>query len=120
MQVGNIEKATQPLVEMFTATTLVAQGSAVAGGKPKLERTYRLSFVLLVAVMSFLVGSLLRSLLSPGDYVFFTQSVNNVEAATLELLDPKRRWKFATRLLGMPIPGLGRDLIAAVVERRSR
>ena len=102
---------------MFTATTLIAHGSAVAGGKPLTERTYRLSFVLLVAAMSFLIGSLLRSLLSPGDYVFFTRSLDNVEGAMLELLDPKRTWKYAVRLFEVPIPGLGRDLITAVVER---
>lgn len=85
--------------------------------QPTYQRTYKLSFVILVAVISFLVGSLLRSLLSPGDYIFFTQSVDNVELALMELLEPNRKWKYAMRLLQIPLPGFGRDLVAAVVER---
>ena len=103
------------MVEIFTAT--IPHGTVKAGEKPNLIRTYRLSFVVLVAVMAFLFGSLLRSLLSPTDYVFFSRSVGRVENALLELLDPKRTWKYAFRLLHMRIPLLGHDLVAALVER---
>jgi hypothetical protein len=81
------------------------------------QRTYKFSFVLLVAVISFLIGSLLRSLLSPNDYVFFTSSINNVESAMLELVDPTRKWKYATRFVHLHIPWFNRDLVASIVEK---
>jgi hypothetical protein len=100
---------------MFTAT--IPHGSATPGGKAMLERTYRLPFVIIVAVLAFLIGSLLRSFLSPMDYVFFSRAVGGVESALLELLDPKRTWKYAFRLLHVRIPFIGHDLVAALVER---
>lgn len=111
---ANIEKATQPIVDLFTAT---GSGGTVSGNSMISFRTYRLSFVLLVAVISFLMGSLLRSLLSPNDYVFFTKSASNVDGAMLELLEPNRKWKYATKLFQIPVPGLRRDFLAAVVEK---
>lgn len=104
---------------MFTATTAVITPgqNGAASPHPVYQRTYKLSFVVLVGVISFLIGSLLRSLLSPGDYIFFTKNVDNVELALMELLEPNRKWKYAVRLLQIPIPGLSRDLVAAVVER---
>lgn len=115
MQVAGIEKAAAPLVELFTAT--IPQASLTGGGKPTLERTYRLSFVMLIASVAFLTGCLVRSFLSPTDYVFFSRSIGGVESALLELLDPKRTWKHAFRLLHLHIPFVGRDFIVALVER---
>lgn len=107
----------QPLVELFTATTLVQHGiEGQPGSHTVTVRTYRLAFVILVAVISFLLGSLLRSLLSPGDYIFFTRPLDSMEAAVWELLNPQKKWKFATRLIQLPVPGIKRDFVAALVE----
>lgn len=111
------EQPRQPIVDLFTATTVIQHGVAgQPGSRTTSERTYRLAFVILVAMISFLLGSLLRSLLSPGDYIFFTRPLDSMEAAVWELLNPHKKWKFATRLLQLPIPGLRRDFVAALVE----
>lgn len=99
---------------MFTAIEPDTNSKGVSTSN---RRTFRLSFVLLVALISFLIGSLLRSLLSPNDYVFLTAPTSQVETALLDLLDPKRKWKYATRLVHVRLTGTGRDLIAAIVER---
>lgn len=111
------ETVKQPLVNLFTATTVIQHGDkGQPGSKTTTERTYRLAFVILVAVISFLLGSLLRSLLSPGDYIFFTRPLDSMEAAVWELLNPQKKWKYAMRLLQFPIPGMKRDFVAALVE----
>lgn len=108
----------QPLVDLFTATTVIHHGNKEgAGTQTTTERTYRLAFVILIAVISFLLGSLLRSLLSPGDYIFFTRPLDSMEAGLWELLNPQKKWKYAMRLLQVPLPGSKRDFVAALVER---
>ncbi|KAK9893917.1 hypothetical protein P389DRAFT_181886 [Cystobasidium minutum MCA 4210] len=110
-------KPRQPIADLFTTTTVVQQGvKGQPGARAVSVRTYRLAFVILVAVISFLLGSLLRSLLSPGDYIFFTRPLDSMEAAVWELLNPQKKWKFATRLIQFPIPGIKRDFVAALVE----
>lgn len=107
----------QPLVDLFTATVVTQLGDrGQPGARTVRERTYRLAFVILVAVISFLLGSLLRSLLSPGDYIFFTRPLDSMEAAVWELLNPQKKWKYAMRLIQIPIPGIKRDFVAALVE----
>lgn len=107
----------QPIVDIFTTTTVIQLGDkGQPGSKTVTERTYRLAFVMLVAVISFLLGSLLRSLLSPGDYIFFTRPLDSMEAAVWELLNPQKKWKYAMRLLQVPIPGIKRDFVVALVE----
>jgi hypothetical protein len=112
-----VETPKQPLVDLFTTTTVIQHGDkGHPGSKTTTERTYRLAFVILIAIISFLLGSLLRSLLSPGDYIFFTRPLDSIEAAVWELLNPQKKWKYAMRLLQFPIPGMKRDFVAALVE----
>ncbi|KAM0787368.1 hypothetical protein ACM66B_003454 [Microbotryomycetes sp. NB124-2] len=72
------------------------------------KQSYTLSFVLLVAVISFLLGSFLRSLLTPADYIIYnTQQVSDhgqVERMLLQAFDPQRRWRAARRLLEIRLP----------------
>ncbi|KAJ8294920.1 hypothetical protein OF846_001989 [Rhodotorula toruloides] len=89
-------------------------------GVVAVRRTYTLSFVLLVALISFLLGSLLRSLLTPADYIIYRPVTSaqqaDVEHALLQAFDPARRWREARRLVelrGM----LGWDVIVAAVRR---
>lgn len=109
-QATNIEKAAQPIVELFTTTEI----SGKKGSQPILQRTYKFSFVILVAVISFLIGSLLRSLLSPNDYVMFK---NKHDAVALQALEPSRSWKYAIRLIHIHLPIGRRDFVASLVEK---
>lgn len=85
------------------------------------RRTYTLSFVVLVAVISFLLGSLLRSLLTPADYIIYTPRVDEgqqVERVLMQAFDPERRWREARRLLEIRSFFFSQwDLIFAAVKR---
>lgn len=83
------------------------------------RRTYTLSFVVLVAVISFLLGSLLRSLLTPADYIIYTPSEGKeVERVLMQAFDTGRRWREARRLLEVRSFFFSQwDLIFAAVKR---
>lgn len=108
----------QPIVDLFTTTTIIQKGAAgTPGARTISERTYRISFVLLVAIISFLLGSLLRSLLSPGDYVLFPRKFDSMETAIWDVFNADKKWRFATRLVELPVPWTKRDFVAALVDR---
>ncbi|GAA6017115.1 hypothetical protein JCM11491_003265 [Sporobolomyces phaffii] len=121
-------------------------------GSPRRRRVavahqrYSLGFVVAVALIAFLLGSFLRSLLTPADYIIyhaapppppFGSSSSEpsssgpagvvargvVEQALLTAFDPDRRWREARRLVelrtgGGPLGSLvGWDLIVAAVRR---
>ena len=112
--VTQIETAAQPVVELLIATAVLP---SKAGSPLKVERTFRTTFVLVVALISFLLGSLLRSLLSPGDYILLPHAASNADKAILDVVDPQRKWRHAMKILQVPVPGTGRDLVAAFVDR---
>ena len=112
--VTQLETASQPVVELITATAVLP---SKPGSPLKVERTFRATFVLAVALISFLLGSLLRSLLSPGDYVLLPHAASSADKAVLDVIDPQRKWRHAMKILQVPIPGIGRDLVAAFVDR---
>ncbi|GAA6027757.1 hypothetical protein JCM8097_008019 [Rhodosporidiobolus ruineniae] len=112
----SVINATAPMVSTETSTT---EDGAVA-----VRRTYTLHFVLLVAVISFLLGSLLRSLLTPADYIIYRPESaaqhGDVEQALLQAFDPHRRWREARRLLELRSAWSGIfswDIIVAAVKR---
>ncbi|POY74273.1 hypothetical protein BMF94_2711 [Rhodotorula taiwanensis] len=103
---------------MLASTVDVTETSAT--GVVAVRRTYTLSFVLVVAIIAFLIGSLLRSLLTPADYIIYRPESavehSQVEHALLSALDVNRRWREARRLL--ELRGLfGWDLMLAAVKR---
>lgn len=85
------------------------------------RRTYTLSFVILVALISFLLGSLLRSLLTPADYIIYRTiepEGQHVERALMQAFDPQRRWREARRLLEVRSFFFSKyDIIVAAVKR---
>ncbi|GAA5880160.1 hypothetical protein JCM16303_001234 [Sporobolomyces ruberrimus] len=95
------------------------------------KRHYSLGFVIAVALIAFLLGSFLRSLLTPADYIVYhplsTMSQggtsagggDSVEKALLTAFDPHRRWKEARRLIELRtgFGFIGWDLIVAAVKR---
>lgn len=72
--------------------------------------TYPLSTVIIVALIAFLVGSLLRSLLSPADFIYVVtdeKEIGNVSAG----------WREIKRLLEVKYVVGGWDFQIAVVRR---
>ncbi|GAA5942051.1 uncharacterized protein JCM15063_004284 [Sporobolomyces koalae] len=106
-----------------------AQAPLVPGGLLVQKRGYSLGSVIAVALIAFLLGSFLRSLLTPADYIVYhavpatssatSSSVagDSVEKALLTAFDPHRRWKEAKRLVELRTGFVGWDLIVAAVKR---
>lgn len=88
------------------------------GQQMNAQRTFSLQFVVLVAVIAFLLGSFLRALLSPADFVMYTSHADKSSSATdvalLSALEA-RRWRAARRLFEIKLPG--RDVILATVRK---
>ncbi|GAA5994232.1 hypothetical protein JCM5350_001813 [Sporobolomyces pararoseus] len=105
-------------------------GTAGVGGGG--GRQYSLGFVISIALIAFLLGSFLRSLLTPADYIIYhpissqplstitpgtgTGGESSVEKALLTAFDPHRHWKEAKRLIELRTGVLGWDLILAAVK----
>lgn len=82
------------------------------------QRTFSLQFVIIVAVIAFLLGSFLRALLTPADFVLYASHGDKLASATdVALLSAfeSRRWRAARRLFEFKLPG--RDLIVATVRK---
>ncbi|KAI3478508.1 hypothetical protein L1887_59563 [Cichorium endivia] len=117
------------------------------GGVWRSETQFRLSTLVLVAVAAFLVGSLMRSMLAPLDFVLaptgvpqpaadgdFTQLVRSLRAGEagnkidrlVEQLGSAKgegrvtqmQWTQLRRLVHVPVPALGWDIVLAGVRRR--
>ncbi|GAA5972951.1 hypothetical protein JCM21900_006489 [Sporobolomyces salmonicolor] len=110
---------------IVNATVPTADSSTFASGIVVARRTYSLGFVIAVAIIAFLLGSLLRSLLTPADYIIYrpdsaAQHGHEVEQALLQAFDPNRRWREAKRLVELRTTWMGVvnwDLIVAAVRR---
>jgi hypothetical protein len=76
---------------------------------------YTLRFVISIAILSFLLGSFIRSLMSPTDF-FVTPVSDKLEEALLDAIDPNRRMRRTQRLLQLRFWTF--DLIVAAVHRR--
>jgi hypothetical protein len=71
---------------------------------------YPLRVVLVVALIAFLVGSLLRSLLSPADFIYLVTDVKDVESI-------EGGWREIRRLVEVKYIVGGWDFQIAVVRR---
>jgi len=76
------------------------------------RRQYPLSTVLVVALIAFLIGSLLRSLLSPADFIYFVTDLKDAEEAS-----NGGGWREIRRLLEVKYVVGGWDFQVAVVRR---
>ncbi|GLB41576.1 putative START domain containing protein [Lyophyllum shimeji] len=74
------------------------------------RRQYPLSTVLVVALIAFLIGSLLRSLLSPADFIYFVTDLKDAEEAS-----SGGGWREIRRLLEVKYLVGGWDFQVAVV-----
>jgi hypothetical protein len=92
------------------AGTAVATLSAHSRGSATV-RTYPLSTVIIVGLIAFLIGSLLRSMLSPADFVYVVGDLGNVEGVSAG-------WREIRRLLEIKYIVGGWDFQVALVRRQ--
>lgn len=76
----------------------------------RMPTTYPLSTVLIIALIAFLIGSLLRSLLSPADFIYVVTDLQDAEEGSAE-------WREIRRLLEVKYIVGGWDFQVAVVRR---
>jgi len=75
--------------------------------------TIPLSSAIVIALISFLLGSLLRSLLSPADFVYVARDIQDMH----ELGDEHGRWRELQRLMELRYIFGGWDFVVAVIRR---
>lgn len=73
-------------------------------------RLYPLSTVLIISLISFLIGSLLRSLLTPADFVYISQDLNELEGG-------RGGWREIRRLVEFKYAVGGWDFLIGIVRR---
>ncbi|KAF8336174.1 hypothetical protein F5887DRAFT_1161379 [Amanita rubescens] len=96
---ASIEKVPGGFIELTVATSTT-------------PRTYPLSTVVIVALIAFLIGSLLRSLLSPADFIYVVKDLQQAEEAGVV-----GGWREIRRLFEMKYVLGGWDFQIAVVRR---
>lgn len=98
---------------MPLAAVRTAEGSASGGPARALgiTRMYPLSTVLIVALIAFLMGSLLRSLLSPADFIYVVTDRKEIDG------EEGTGWREIKRLLEVKYLVGGWDFQIAVVRR---
>ena len=88
---------------------IVVEASSVQSG------LYPLSTVIIVALIAFLIGSLLRSLLSPADFIYVVSNVQEAEEANK--VTAGGGWREIRRLLEIKYVFGGWDFQVAAVRR---
>lgn len=97
-----------------SSQTTLLQESAPARSSTAHERStrYQLSTVIMVALIAFLIGSLIRSMLSPADFVYVVSDLNDVPGDTMV-----SGWREIKRLLEVKYIIGGWDFQVALVRR---
>ncbi|KAL4251581.1 START domain-containing protein [Abortiporus biennis] len=106
-------RRTSTLFEKDTSGS-ASGGSLVVGSQTRIiggARTYPLSTLIIVALIAFLLGSLLRSLISPADFIYVVSDLKEVE-------DVSRGWREIKRLVELKYIVGGWDFQIAVVRRQ--
>ncbi|KAG6381811.1 hypothetical protein JVT61DRAFT_420 [Boletus reticuloceps] len=107
---GTLSKVPGGLVD---AETRVPEATLTATSHiptPQPRRMYSLSIVLVVALIAFLIGSLLRSLLSPADFIYVVTDTKDAEEVSAG-------WREIRRLVEVKYIVGGWDFQIAVVRR---
>lgn len=103
------------------SSTMITTSPVTDDPSTSARRTFTLSFVILVAIISFLLGSLLRSLLTPADYIIYRpieQQGGHIEQTLLAAFDQSRKYREAIRLLEFRSFFFSKyDIILAAVKR---
>lgn len=75
-------------------------------------RAYPLSTVVIVALIAFLIGSLLRSMLSPADFVYVASDIQDVDVSSVS-----SGWREIKRLFELKYIVGGWDFQVALIRR---
>ena len=110
------ENTAQPDLSTVTATTTEPTDPLHTATALLSRQYFPISALLIVAIISFLFGSLFRSLLSPADFIYFTS--NSGEEVHGPLPDGATGWREVKRLLEFKYGLFGWDFVVAVVRRR--
>ncbi|KAG1735947.1 uncharacterized protein EDB91DRAFT_1143690 [Suillus paluster] len=94
----------------LTSTETDATSPPVTTSIVRIPTTYPLSTVLIIALIAFLIGSLLRSLLSPADFIYVVTDLQDAEEGSAG-------WREIRRLLEVKYIVGGWDFQIAVVRR---
>ncbi|KAG8919228.1 hypothetical protein FRC01_001406, partial [Tulasnella sp. 417] len=101
--------------EAATSTTAV---DTLVPRELALPKLYQLHTVIIVAVIAFLFGSLVRSLASPADFIYFSSISPDSDEALVGAADPgSAGWREVRRLFEFKRGLFGWDVVIAVVRR---
>ncbi|EGN96898.1 hypothetical protein SERLA73DRAFT_75747 [Serpula lacrymans var. lacrymans S7.3] len=103
---GNSAKLPEPLGDADQPAPSVS----LSGVRSAVSTSYPLSTVIIIALIAFLIGSLLRSLLSPADFIYVATDIKEAEEAGAG-------WREIRRLLEVKYIVGGWDFQIAVVRR---
>lgn len=106
--------APRPILSIHAPSASEATASALAVVRAASERRFRLSTLITFMLIAFLLGSLLRSLLSPADFIYV---VNDIREAMDELGAVEPGWREIRRLVEVKYIVGGWDFQIAVVRR---
>ncbi|KAG8920104.1 hypothetical protein FRC02_001154 [Tulasnella sp. 418] len=112
-----LQSAPETVVTAETTTTPKDVVAGVSLDVLNSPRRYRLSTLIIVAVIAFLCGSLLRSLLSPADFIYFTPESDGSVVAGHTSKDGSSGWREVRRLFEIKYGLVGWDFVVAVVRR---
>lgn len=107
---GTLPKLPGQLVEAETREPVVTPTRATTTTMPTSPKMYPLSVILVVALIAFLIGSLLRSLLSPADFIYVVTDIKDAEEVSAG-------WREIRRLVEVKYIVGGWDFQIAVVRR---
>ncbi|KIO16653.1 hypothetical protein M407DRAFT_33697 [Tulasnella calospora MUT 4182] len=101
--------------EAATSTTAV---DTLLPRELALPRLYQLHTIIIVAIIAFLFGSLVRSLASPADFIYFSSTSPDSDDALIGAVDPGAAgWREVRRLFEFKRGLFGWDVVIAVVRR---
>lgn len=83
-----------------------------------IPRLYKLQTVIIIAIIAFLFGSLVRSLASPADFIYFSSISPDSDDALVRAVDQGASgWREVRRLFEFKRGLFGWDVVIAVVRR---
>ena len=97
-----------------SGSEMASSALEVTPGRPLRQRYYQFSTLVFVALIAFLIGSLLRSLLSPADFIYVVSDFSEADKANGVGI---RGWREIRRLVEIKYLIGGWDLQVAVVRR---
>ena len=107
-------EVSRAMLSLHTPSASEATASALAAVRAASERRFRLSTLIAFMLIAFLLGSLLRSLLSPADFIYV---VNDLREVKDEFGSVESGWREIKRLVEIKYIVGGWDFQIAVVRR---